>query len=73
MSNFSKLIAAVVAVGLAWLSTRFPGIVQCTPEVGGDQSCTVLGVIDQTQATAILMSILGPVAVFFAPANKPSA
>lgn len=70
--NYSKLIGAlvgnVVAIGLVYLATSFPGVAQCV-EVGGVQSCTAFGFTD-TQITMGAMLVFNSVFVYFFPPNK---
>ena len=71
MSNYSKLIAAVlgnvVAIGLITLS--FNGVATCTPNVEPSLStCTLLG-FSGTQILATLQLVLAGLFVERAPAN----
>lgn len=85
MSRYNKLIGALVgnavAIGLAFLATRAPGIAECVPvdpveppldAESFDQICSILG-YSQAQVTGFLMLLVNSAAVYFSPANRPPA
>lgn len=76
LGRYSKLIGGlvgnIVAITLAWLSTHFPGVAECTIGPEGTDACTVFG-FTQAQITAALMTAFNLIFVYVFPANKPPA
>lgn len=78
MGRYSKLIGAVVgnlvAIVLAYLAVKSPGLAQCVPAPGTidsdafNQFCSVLG-FSQAQITAFLMGLVNSGFVYAFPAN----